>query len=144
MRGERRLVRYWELCDAERADQERMSVRLPTDDRRTVAGVLEVADVVIEGSRPRAMRPPVPYPKRVPACGTAGRRVSVLAYGWTAQTAHAVGFGDDEALVEGFAATMTGVPEHGGVRATELAVRRRGDRAPERGVRRPRALRRLL
>lgn len=124
-----------QLCDPERADQESLAVGLPTDGRRAVADAVEVADVVIERSRPRALRQAGIDPEPVSARAVQRRR--------TGEAAHAVGFGDGGTLGGGFAAMTAGVPEDHETTVAEPMGRRRVDHAPGPGVRTAHVLRRM-
>ena len=80
--------------------------------RAALAGLVAVADVVIEGSRPRALRQLGIRAEEVVARGTDKCWISITAYGRTGPWANAPGFGDDAALAAGLIAfdPRTGTP----------------------------------
>lgn len=83
-----------------------------TEGRHALAGLVEAADIVIEGSRPRALRQLGIDAEQVVAGADAKCWVSITAYGRTGAGANAVGFGDDVALAGGLLAfdPTTGTP----------------------------------
>jgi len=80
--------------------------------RAALAGLVAVADFVIEGSRPRALRQLGIRAEEVVARGTGKCWISITAYGRTGPWANAPGFGDDAALAAGLIAfdPRTGTP----------------------------------
>lgn len=83
------------------------SVALDFSDPRdvvTLGALLRCADVVIEGSRPRALEQLGIDARRVVAAGAARCWVSVTAYGRDAEWRNRVGFGDDAAVAAGLVA----------------------------------------
>lgn len=80
--------------------------------RRRLAGLVAAADVVIEASRPRALRQAGVDADEV--LGRAEHKVwmSITAYGRTGPWSNAVGFGDDTAVAAGLLTTdpVTGTP----------------------------------
>lgn len=76
--------------------------------RRQLAALIERADVVIDSSRPRAMRQ---LGIDVLACVARGVIwTSITAYGRTGPWSERVGFGDDVAAAAGLVAELDGVP----------------------------------
>jgi hypothetical protein len=80
--------------------------------RAALAGLVAAADVVIEGSRPRALRQLGIRAEEVLARGKDKCWISITAYGRTGPWANAAGFGDDTALAAGLIAfdPGTGTP----------------------------------
>jgi CoA-transferase family III len=72
--------------------------------RSALAGLVAAADVVIEASRPRALRQLGIYAEDVLARGKGKCWISITAYGRTGPWANAGGFGDDAALAAGLIA----------------------------------------
>nr|WP_249420488.1 CoA transferase [Rhabdothermincola salaria] len=72
-----------------------------TEGRRALADLLTAADVVIEGSRPRALEQMGIEPAAVVAGGPGRVWVSITAYGRTGPWRNRVGFGDDAAAAGG-------------------------------------------
>ncbi|GAB2964122.1 CoA transferase [Amycolatopsis acidiphila] len=84
------------------AGQEAVALDFTTPHGRAVlAGLIEAADVVIEGSRPRALRQLGIDAEEVLARARDKVWVSITAYGRTGPWSNAVGFGDDTALAAG-------------------------------------------
>ena len=77
-------------------------------DRAALRGVLESADIVIEASRPRALRQLGLRAEEFAARGSVW--VSITAYGRDDANAMRVGFGDDVAAGAGLVAYLGGVP----------------------------------
>jgi hypothetical protein len=75
---------------------------------RLLPALLSAADVVIEASRPRALRQAGLHAEEYVARGTIW--VSITAYGRDAENAMRVGFGDDVAAGAGLVAWEDGVP----------------------------------
>ncbi|HVW42127.1 MAG TPA: CoA transferase [Amycolatopsis sp.] len=99
-----------EFYDLLHAGQESVAVDFTTGEgRRALRGLVEAADIVIEGSRPRALRQLGIDADEVLACAADKCWVSITAYG---RDANAVGFGDDVALAGGLLAfdPETGTP----------------------------------
>ncbi|MEU6642865.1 CoA transferase [Saccharomonospora sp. NPDC046836] len=80
--------------------------------RAALAGLVAAADVVIESSRPRALRQLGVVADDVLSATRAKCWVSITAYGRTGPWSNAVGFGDDTAVAGGLLAfdPATGVP----------------------------------
>jgi hypothetical protein len=80
--------------------------------RAALAGLLAVADVVIEASRPRALRQLGVDAEDVLADARDKVWVSITGYGRTGPWSNAVGFGDDTAMAAGLLAfdPVTGTP----------------------------------
>lgn len=78
-------------------------------DRRRLRALLARADVVIEGSRPRALRHLGIDAAEVLSDGT-GAWVSITSHGRGPATEHRVGFGDDAAVAGGLVAWEDGRP----------------------------------
>jgi crotonobetainyl-CoA:carnitine CoA-transferase CaiB-like acyl-CoA transferase len=80
--------------------------------RAALAALVDAADVVIEGSRPRALRQLGVDAEDVLARSRDKVWVSITAYGRTGPWSNAVGFGDDTALAAGLLAfdKATGTP----------------------------------
>ncbi|MFF5992004.1 CoA transferase [Prauserella flavalba] len=78
--------------------------------RAALAGLVEAADIVIEGSRPRALRQLGVVAEDVLAHARAKCWVSITAYGRTGPWDNAVGFGDDAAIAGGLVAFDEGTP----------------------------------
>jgi hypothetical protein len=83
-----------------------------TAGRAALAALVDAADVVIEGSRPRALRQLGIDAGELLARARDKVWVSITAYGRTGPWANAVGFGDDAALAAGLVAMdpTTGTP----------------------------------
>jgi len=81
-------------------------------DHAALAALIEAADVVIEGSRPRALRQLGIHADEVLARARDKVWVGITAYGRTGPWANAPGFGDDAALAAGLLAfdPVTGGP----------------------------------
>lgn len=95
------------------AGQESVAVDLRTSEGRAVlAGLVDVADVVIEGSRPRALRQLGVVAEEVLARARTKCWASITGYGRTGPWSNAVGFGDDTAVAGGLLAfdPGTGMP----------------------------------
>lgn len=95
------------------AGQESVAVDFGSAEGRTaLAGLIAAADVVIEGSRPRALRQLGIDAEDVLAAARDKVWVSITAYGSTGPWSNAVGFGDDTALAGGLLAfdADTGTP----------------------------------
>lgn len=95
------------------AGQESVAVDFETaEGRETLAALVDAADVVIEGSRPRALRQLGIVAEEVLGQVRDKVWVSITAYGRTGPWANAVGFGDDAALAAGLMAVdpATGTP----------------------------------
>ena len=95
------------------AGQEAVAVDFGTAaGRAALAGLVGAADVVIEGSRPRALRQLGIEAEDVLAHARDKVWVSITAYGRTGPWSNAVGFGDDTALAAGLLAfdPETGTP----------------------------------
>ena len=102
-----------EFYDLLHAGQESVAVDFTTaEGRQTLRGLVEAADIVIEGSRPRALRQLGIDAEEVLAHVAAKVWVGITAYGRTGQEANAVGFGDDVAIAGGLLAfdPETGTP----------------------------------
>jgi crotonobetainyl-CoA:carnitine CoA-transferase CaiB-like acyl-CoA transferase len=80
--------------------------------RSALAGLVAAADVVIEASRPRALRQVGIHAEDLLARGQDKCWISITAYGRTGPWANAVGFGDDAAMAAGLVAfdPATGTP----------------------------------
>jgi hypothetical protein len=80
--------------------------------RAALAGLVDRADVVIESSRPRALRQLGIRAEETLTCGRDKCWISITAYGRTGPWANAAGFGDDAALAAGLIAfdPRTGTP----------------------------------
>jgi len=74
------------------------------DQRAALAELVARADVVIEGSRPRALRQLGITPEAAFAAGRLRCWLSLTAYGRTHRWEHRVGFGDDTAAAAGLVA----------------------------------------
>ena len=95
------------------AGQESVALDFGTaEGRAALAGLIGAADVVIEGSRPRALRQLGIDVEDVLASAQDKCWVSITAYGRTGPWANAAGFGDDTALAAGLIAfdPETGIP----------------------------------
>jgi hypothetical protein len=99
------------------AGQESVAVDFTTAaGRRRLAGLVAAADVVIEASRPRALRQLGVVAEEVLAASRDKARdkvwLSITAYGRTGPWSNAVGFGDDTAVAAGLLAIdpATGTP----------------------------------
>ncbi|HEX5494130.1 MAG TPA: CoA transferase [Mycobacteriales bacterium] len=95
------------------AGQESVTVDFTTPTgRRELAGLVAAADVVIEASRPRALRQVGVDADEVLDRAEHKVWVSITAYGRTGPWSNAVGFGDDAAVAAGLLATdpVTGTP----------------------------------
>jgi crotonobetainyl-CoA:carnitine CoA-transferase CaiB-like acyl-CoA transferase len=93
--------------------QESVALDFRTDKgKAALAGLVEAADVVIEGSRPRALRQLGIVAEDVLSASRNKTWVSITAYGRTGPWANAVGFGDDTAVAGGLLAfdPESGVP----------------------------------
>jgi crotonobetainyl-CoA:carnitine CoA-transferase CaiB-like acyl-CoA transferase len=106
-----------DFYDLLHAGQESIALDFTTREGRTaLAGLAAVADVVIEGSRPRALRQMGIRAEDVLAeARDSGRSkcwISITAYGRTGPWSNAVGFGDDVAFAAGLIAfdPRTGTP----------------------------------
>ena len=102
-----------EFYDLLHAGQESVALDFATAaGRAALAGLVAVADVVIEGSRPRALRQLGIRAEEVVARGQDKCWISITAYGRTGPWANAAGFGDDAALAAGLIAfdPRTGTP----------------------------------
>jgi hypothetical protein len=87
------------------AGQESVALDFGTaEGRAALAGLIDAADVVIEGSRPRAMRQLGIDAEEILARAVDKCWVSITAYGRTGPWANAAGFGDDAALAAGLVA----------------------------------------
>jgi hypothetical protein len=89
------------------AGQQAVALDFTADDgRRSLDALLRSADIVIEGSRPRALRQLGITPQRIGArCW-----ISITAYGRTPPWDTMVGFGDDVAVAAGLVARDEGGP----------------------------------
>jgi len=95
------------------AGQESVALDFSTSaGRAALAGLIEAADVVIEGSRPRALRQLGIDAEDVLARAQGKCWVSITAYGRTGPWANTAGFGDDAALAAGLITfdLETGIP----------------------------------
>lgn len=102
-----------EFYDLLHAGQESVALDFGTaEGRHALATLVDVADVVIEGSRPRALRQLGIEAEGVLARAGAKVWVSITAYGRTGPLSNAVGFGDDVAIAGGLLAfdPGTGTP----------------------------------
>lgn len=79
-------------------------VSLDFDDRAALAALVREADIVIEGSRPRALAQLGIDARREAARGAVW--ISITGHGRTGAAAQRVGFGDDAAVAGGLAAAM--------------------------------------
>jgi crotonobetainyl-CoA:carnitine CoA-transferase CaiB-like acyl-CoA transferase len=95
------------------AGQESVALDFGTaEGRAALEALLRAADVVIEGSRPRALRQLGIRAEEILAGSRDKCWVSITAYGRTGPWANAAGFGDDVALAAGLLAfdPETGTP----------------------------------
>ncbi len=102
--------RFYDLLNA---GQESVALDFTTAaGQAALAGLVAAADVVIEGSRPRALRQLGICAEDVLARGRDKCWVSITAYGRTGPWANVGGFGDDAALAAGLVAfdPETGTP----------------------------------
>jgi hypothetical protein len=102
--------RFYDLLHA---GQESVALDFDTvGGRAALADLVGAADVVIEGSRPRALRQLGIYAEDVLSRGRDTCWVSITAYGRTGPWANAAGFGDDVALAAGLIAfdPESGIP----------------------------------
>ncbi|MFJ8816543.1 CoA transferase [Amycolatopsis thermoflava] len=102
-----------EFYDLLHAGQESVALDFGAPEGRAALGrLIEAADVVIEGSRPRALRQLGIDADEVLARARDKVWISITAYGRTGPWANVPGFGDDAALAGGLLAfdPVTGVP----------------------------------
>jgi len=102
-----------EFYDLLHAGQESVALDFGAPEgRAALARLVDAADVVIEGSRPRALRQLGIDADEVLARSRDKVWISITAYGRTGPWANVPGFGDDAALAAGLLAfdPMTGVP----------------------------------
>jgi hypothetical protein len=87
------------------AGQESVALDLATPPGRTALRRLVLAaDIVIEGSRPRALRQLGIDAHHALATGNTQLWLSITGYGWSGEEALRIGFGDDAAVAGGLAA----------------------------------------
>jgi hypothetical protein len=78
--------------------------------RAELAGLLATADIVIEGSRPRALRQLGIAVEEVLAAGRVTAWLAITAHGRRGRAGERVGFGDDAAVAGGLVAWYRGEP----------------------------------